>query len=130
MTSFTKPLIVRHIDGILWEVMESFDYFLKDDPDTVISVPVGFECDFASIPRIFWTLIGHPTGKYGKAAIIHDFIYRRHMFPRKKCDDIFLEAMEVLGVNKIKRHLMYYFVRTLGCIPWNRYPASDSLKNI
>lgn len=125
MNYFKDELFVKHIDGRMWEVLKDFSYQVK--AKEVITVPKGFVCDFASIPRMFWSIIGHPTGKYGKAAIIHDFCYRRHLYPRKRCDEIFLEAMKILNVNIVRAKLMYRFVRSFGWIPWNRYPASDSL---
>ena len=119
MSSFTKPLIVRHINGTSWELMETFEYYLENGEE-IVRVPKGFITDFASIPRLFWSFIGHPTGRYGKAAIVHDWCYFKRVFTRKKCDQIFEEAMEVLGVNWFKRKAMYFSVRAFGWIPWRK----------
>ena len=35
-------------------------------------------------------------------------------------DDVFLEAMEVLGVKPWRRNIMYLAVRAFGWLPWNR----------
>lgn len=122
MSSFTDDLIVKHLDGNRWELMREFSYYISDkDKGQIILVPKGFTTDFASIPRLFWTLIGHPTGKYGKAAIIHDYLYHIQTKTRSQTDRIFYEAMRVLKVSFIKRWLMYHYVKTLGWIPWGMH---------
>lgn len=59
--------------------------------------------------------------------MIHDFMYSQHQITsngkqvdieRKQADDIFLEAMQVLGVGTITRYAMYYAVRVFGHRPW------------
>ena len=122
MSSFTEPLVVKHLDGSRWELMEKFIYFIgAEDSDEFVRVPKGFITDFASIPRLFWTLIGPPTGRYGKSAVIHDFLYDTQPVTRKKADLIFYEAMQVLKVPFYKRWLMYHAVRTFAWMPWNRH---------
>lgn len=128
MSQFTSPLVVEFIDGKYWQVLESFEYHVgAEDSDEIIRVPVGFLTDFASIPKFAWSLIGHPTGEYGKAAVIHDWLYSENAgeqggdwWPRtrKRCDQIFLEGMAVLGVAWWKRTLMYSAVRVAGSSGW------------
>lgn len=123
MSSFTKPLIVKYLDGKRWELVEEFSYHvgIKSSPE-IITVPKGFITDFASIPRLFWRVIGHPAEKYGKAAVIHDYLYsEQQTYTRKRSDEIFYEAMEVLKVPFWKRWAMYHSVRTWGWIPWHRH---------
>lgn len=115
MTSFTKPLIVTPLeDGERWELVEEFEYHVGSvDSNEVICVPQGFITDFASIPRIFWNILP-PWGKYGKAAIIYDYLYSNnevYVYDRKRSDQIFLEGMEVLNVPGWKRNIMYLAVR-------------------
>lgn len=133
MSSFTSELVVQSIDERKWKVMERFNYNIDTaDSANAVEVPVGFITDFASIPRILWNILP-PWGKYGKAAVIHDYMYTEHkhsvydaegvesfvQIERKQADGIFLQAMEVLGVNKITRYAMYYAVRVFGTRPWN-----------
>jgi hypothetical protein len=121
MSQFTTPLINEHIDGRLWKLAAPFEYHLGKYPveflSDIIRVPVGFIHDFASIPRLFWAILP-PTGLYGKAAVIHDYLYRVQTYSRKRADLIFLEAMEVLNVPKWKRVIIYRAVRLCG---WNAY---------
>lgn len=133
MSSFTTELVVQSIDDRKWRVNERFNYNIDTaDSSNAVEVPVGFITDFASIPRILWVLLP-PWGKYGKAAVIHDYMYTEHkhsvfsaegvesfvQIERKQADDIFLQAMEVLGVNVITRYAMYAAVRVFGQRPWN-----------
>jgi len=119
MSSFTTPLIVTILpDGRRGKLFHQFTYHIgtKCSKD-FITVPVGFVTDFASSPFFVWSFIP-PWGRYSKAAVIHDYIYQTKIRTRKEADDIFLEAMLVLGVPAWKAKLMYWGVRTFGWIPW------------
>ena len=112
---FRHPLDLEYIDGHQWKVLSAFDYYTDVPPVPVISVPVGFVTDFASIPRPLWNVFS-PTGTYGKAAVIHDTIYRTATLPvtRAGADAIFLEAMTALSVNWVTRNILYRGVRIFG----------------
>ena len=125
-STFTTPLEVEYVDGRNWKVTQEFDYILdwENKEDRVIRVPVGFLTDFASIPKILWNLLP-PTGTYGKAAVIHDYLYKNggrvpcpncvgDVYTRKQCDGIFYDAMGVLGTPEWKRKVMYRAVRMFG----------------
>ena len=124
-SSFLTPLVVSPLpDGIRWEVLEPFEYYTNTygiAKGDIIRVPKGFITDFASIPRLFWSIIGGPTGKYTKSAVIHDYGYHSQRFTRLRTDQMFLEGMKVLGVGWLKRYLMYNAVRLAGWRPWNNY---------
>ena len=113
MSSFTKhPPLIPHEDGITWEVAEDFEYHVGlEDSNEVIKIPKGYLSDLASIPKPFWSLIGGPWGRYGYAAILHDYILQEKLYPAKRADQIFLEAMTVLKVPKWKRIVMYSALR-------------------
>lgn len=121
MSSFTTKLTVNHLDdGISWEVAKPFIYRIGSPiSKELIIVSKGFITDFASIPKIFWSIL-HPTGKYGKAAVLHDFLYKTGIFSREKSDKIFLEAMGVLKVGWFVKHLIYGFVRLFGQKRWDK----------
>lgn len=109
---FKDPLVVEKlVDGKNWKVRCGFTYTTEDGMDII--VPDGFITDFASIPRGLWNIFP-PTGKYGHAAVVHDFLYRNTSVPRDKCDKIFLQAMEELQVNWIVRRTIYHSVRLFG----------------
>lgn len=136
MSSFTEPLDVRKVINHQnkkflwfvpyrktthkWVVLRGFTYDIgAKDSGKCVDVPENFETDFASIPRVLWTL-APPDGVYTQASVLHDFLYFSQSFSRKRCDEIFLEAMGVLGVPDWKRHLIYKGVRVGGWYGWNK----------
>lgn len=120
MSKFTTPLIMELISAKRWIIRETFEYHVGNHPsDEIISVPEGFETDLASIPRGFWWILP-PHGKYGKAAVIHDYCYRTACYDKKRSDEIFLEGMIVLNVKKWKRNTIYYAVKWFGGLAWKK----------
>ena len=119
MSRFTNMLLVSPLpDGKTWIIRSDFGYDIGGEGSKeTINVPIGFMTDFASVPRILWGAIPR-WGKYGNAAVVHDFIYWEQTYPRKRADDIFLEAMRVLGVSKIVCRTIYYSVRLFGALAW------------
>ena len=119
MSSFTSPLIVTPMpDGRKWKLVKPFSYHVGSKHSRhIISVPKGFVTDFASVPQFLWSWLPF-WGKFGKAAVIHDFIYQTHCKTRREADDIFLEAMLVGGTKRWKAKLMYYGVRAFGWMAW------------
>lgn len=101
---------------------------------TQITVPAGYVTDFASIPRLCWTLIGPPLGRHARAAILHDWLYdtngEQGRFTREQSDNIFLECMEVLGVGWAKRSAMFRAVRLGGASGWQGADARPDVRSI
>ena len=114
MSSFTKPFKVKVHNQQLkdkpFEVADSFYYYPDIYPNIIINIPVGYRTDFASIPRVFWSILP-PVGRYSKAAVVHDYLIDETDIDIKKINKIFLEAMEVLGVNIVTRHIIYASVQ-------------------
>lgn len=119
MSSFTTPLVVSPMpDGRKWKLVFQFCYGVKSKySNDRITVPVGFITDFASSPFIVWSFIPK-WGKYGKAAIVHDFLYQTKQRSRKEADLIFKEAMIVLKVAPWRVFLMFWGVRLFGWLAW------------
>ena len=145
MSSFTTPLIVEKLNGgRYWRVVQEFTYRIgADGSPEHIDIPADFVTDFGSIPRPFWNMLS-PTGKPGKAYVIHDGLYQGkgiqweyslqppgEMAPpiiisrvrqptRKEADDILFEAMGVLGVNGVTKRIVYWGVRVGGWAAWDQ----------
>jgi hypothetical protein len=114
MSSFTTPADLRMQENYRWELLAEFDYHVGSFPsDEVICVPVGTVTDLASTPRILWAIFP-PHGQYAKAAIVHDYLYQQAVGSKPWADRVFLEAMEVLGVPRWRRVLMYWAVSWFG----------------
>ncbi len=119
MSRFTRPLIVSPLpDGRSWVLRQEFSYDIGyEGSGEFITIPLGFVTDFASIPRFFWNIFPK-WGKYGNAAVVHDYLYWDQFFSREKTDKIFLEGMEILDVKKITRNVIYKSVRIFGHDAW------------
>lgn len=114
MSQFTTPLRAEILGDYKFKTIGSFIYFVGNiSSEEQIVVPEGFITDLASIPRVFWNILP-PNGQYAKAAVLHDYLYQNAIKNKAYADGIFLEAMEVLGVAKWKRVLMYRAVRLFG----------------
>lgn len=118
MSQFTEPFVGKLIGRNWWEVYEKFEYHVGSYPSKeIIKVPVGFKTNFASVPRIFWTIIS-PVDDHGKAAVIHDYCYATDYDTRKRSDEIFREGLIVLDVPKWKVFCMFWAVRLFGWGAW------------
>lgn len=123
------PLRVEYLDGRKWKLVENFTYIHDKEPWGYVDVPAGFLTDFASIPRALWAALP-PTGQYGKAAVIHDWLYfsgqiegrdaQLHPITRGNADAIFREAMDDLGVPRMLRWTIWSAVRAGGSAIWER----------
>ena len=137
MTKFTTPLIVEHLDdGKNFRVHEPFKFWFmwpldakpEDQQKVEIEVHANFITDFASIPRWLWWLY-NPTGPYGKAAVIHDYIYRNVFlrrpdgkpYTKEEADLIFELGMQVLPVSNFTCNAMYLAVKVGGNSTFSGY---------
>lgn len=115
-------LQVIKAEGDRWKLAEPFSAYLNTDelarakvPGAIgymITVPAGFEMDFASVPRIplaYW-LVGNTAHR---SAVLHDYLYAVKA-PRQLADDIFNAAMAAEGIAPWRRALMYRAVRMFG----------------
>ncbi|MEE8374010.1 MAG: DUF1353 domain-containing protein [Dehalococcoidia bacterium] len=120
MSRFTEILQVAPLpDGRNWVILKDFGYDVGgENSGETINVPIGFVTDFASVPRPLWWF-APKWGRYGNAAVIHDFCYWDQSYDRRKSDDVFKEGMQVLKVGRIKTWLLYYAVRYFGRMAWN-----------
>ena len=117
MSKFLDVLDIRHIDG-KWVLDSAFRYS-SDRLRKVVTVPCGFETDFASVPRIPLAFLFFGDTSH-EAAVIHDWLYRTKEFSRSEADAVFREANEVAGAGFIRRWAMWAGVRLGGWAAWTR----------
>ena len=78
-------------------------------------MPAGVLVDGASIPSVFWSIIGAPfTGKYREASVIHDHYCETKSRHWKAVHRVFLDGMLASGVNDYQAKLMYLAVYRFG----------------
>jgi hypothetical protein len=77
--------------------------------------PQGAKVDGASIPRMFWAVVGGPfEGKYRDASVYHDVACDQRRRPWQSTHNMFYEAMRCSGVSTKRAKLMYYAVLKFG----------------
>jgi hypothetical protein len=133
MSSFTEPIEKLMLsplgDGKTFIIRTEFSFYCSDNPDEIITVPIGFITDGASVPRIFQSVIPR-WGTYGKAAILHDFLYRDKAFARCRCDAIMKDAMNTLQVSKWQKFIIYTSIRVFGWGSWYRLKSTQGWKKM
>ena len=109
-------------NGREWEDVDDYTY---ERESLRITVRKDFVFDGASIPRIFWSLIGAPqAGKHAHASLLHDWIYVKKagdgiIFTRKQADDLMLVMMKEDGVSWWRRNAVHRAVRAGGGRAWH-----------
>lgn len=118
---------VGYQDGkTIWELHEMLSWC--NGIYTVV-VPVGFQCDFASVPRlpVAYLLVG---GMGEIAGTVHDYLYREGAQlvdgrvtrepSRSEADYIFYNILGEEGVSWWKRKAMYHAVRYCAGQHWQK----------
>lgn len=120
MSRFTAPLLVTPLDdGRTWLIVsDDFRYEVGEEGSgDEVAVPQWMATDFASVPRPVWWFAA-PWGRHGHAAVLHDAGYFLQDRTRREYDELFLEAMTVLGTRPLTRRLLYLAVRWFGGPAW------------
>lgn len=120
-----EELDLRWIDGHNWRVLTHLFQYPYGTHEVV--VPFGFITDFASVPQVLWNILP-PVGSYGKAAVLHDFLYRTGTWSiggpacsRSDADSVLRAAMVDCNVGAFSRWSIYSGVRAGGWVQWNSY---------
>lgn len=113
-------------DGCHAKLLRTLTYATLDG--WLITVPAGFETDFASIPRALTWLIP-ARGPYNRPAIIHDFLYRfaphdpttNHYCTQARADQILREACENCDDRFSQRWAIFVGLKLGGWLTWRKY---------
>ena len=130
MSKFPDPLCVAvHNSGRLFQLTADFS-FHYDGPDglEIYTVPKGFVTNFASIPKILWSVYG-PIGTATKASVIHDYLYSNASVSRLKADQIFRDGIVTVDGKKTKANVFYRAVRTFGAGQYDGMPPEPFIEN-
>lgn len=110
----------KPIENDMNELLAPLTYEWTDG--TIYKVPKGFKTDFASIPRLLWSII-KPTGKWSNASVLHDYLYDNGYkigVDRRKADKIFYDAMIDSHVANITANIMWFCVRAFAYFHYRR----------
>lgn len=112
-------LEIAEFDDKNWEVLQPLVVTIAEG--LVLTVPKGFISDLTSTPRVFWCFFP-PTGKYQKAAVVHDWLYAANGpdVSRGLADRVFLDIMASTGVSALTRKLLWLGVRIGGSYRFKR----------
>lgn len=100
-------------DGRQMRLVEPIEYHAVDSK--VWMVPAGTIVDGASIPEVFWSIIGGPfEGLYRGPSVVHDHFCETRTRPASAVHGVFHEAMLTSGVGKRRAWLMYQAVTRFG----------------
>lgn len=133
---FTGPLIVQDTAGINWRVAKGFTYVAADGER--FTIPKGFECDLASIPRFFQGLVSKVHFSYNQPAVVHDYLYHlsrigKARCTRKRADEVFREGILAkeaeAGMEYSVADAMYHAVRVGGWGGWGDRPKEAPKDN-
>jgi hypothetical protein len=107
----TDLRVTKREDG-RWVLLAPITYY--DVPDIGdITVPEGFDTDFASVPRLpfmFWLL----GDRADYAAVLHDYLYRYAAYSRSVADAAFRYVAEQERVSWLARWTMWAGLRMGG----------------
>lgn len=118
-----SPRFIDELEFGVEEVNGSTQFRLRKDFGYIDSTGVrwqakaGLLTDGASIPRIFWTIVGNPYGGlYLKAAVIHDYYCKPENRYRRweNVHRVFYDAMLANGVGRLQAIAMYAAVWRFG----------------
>jgi hypothetical protein len=123
----TDTLKVATSNGRNFVLLEPFSY--TSLAGMIINVPAGATSDGASTPREIWPTIP-PFGLYWMAAFLHDYLYRCTQLPKVQCDDLFKEAMGILGCSVIEVDAIFEGVNLFGQESFNDDRAAQVQKGV
>ena len=89
--------------------------------DKTVVVPVGFQCDGASVPRFLWSTVSPQVDpRTLRGAVVHDYLYRNLVpgWTRKEADELFYELIRAVGLSWWKSQKAYWGVRLFGSGAW------------
>ena len=120
MSQFLNALDTQEVSDKLFEVIDHPFQYQSDEAKMVITVPIGFQTDFASVPRfpLIYALLGDTAHE---PAVIHDWLYYSAIVNREIADNVLYEAMTVFGVEDWRRDMIYEGVRAGGWYAWDEH---------
>ncbi|MGF6482830.1 DUF1353 domain-containing protein [Paraburkholderia sp. JPY419] len=113
-----NPLDVRRFKDPIYVLLGPLEWNPNtQSPLAPVKVPRGFVTDFASVPRVFWSLF-RPDGDYAYAAVVHDYLYWQQDRPKSDADLIFRSVMDDLKITDRQSAILYHAVDLFGGAAW------------
>jgi len=127
MSQFITSLLINQIIDKVFELTAPLIYQSDILGGFKVTVPIGFQSDGASVPRVpvAYMLFGD---RAHHEAVIHDYLYRIDSVPLvsfKMANKVFLEAMECRGKSWFIRWSMYLGVKFGGLLSYHKKRVLD-----
>lgn len=119
MSQFLDPLNVTEISDSVFAICDHpFRY--QSDLAGLITVPIGFYTDFASVPRlgIVYAMLGD---RAHEPAVVHDWLFYSAITTFDVANKVLMEAMEVIGLPWWQRYPIYWGVCVGGKFAWDTH---------
>lgn len=118
---FHTHVFTENLGGFRFRVTHALQYTSLCD-DATYTVPVNFVTDFASswigqysfLPKQFVV---------SESAVLHDYLYKTHLIPRQKADQLFKEALNTQNATAWIQFKAFRGVRMFGGGPWDSHTA-------
>lgn len=104
-----------------WQLAQPFKFSVDGQ---VFVIPAGFWTDFASVPRVLWSLIS--PYDLGIGPVPHDFGYFIGYRDKSYWDLVFQACMEKDQVERWKRNAAYIAVDWFGWSAWKQYRKANT----
>ena len=104
----------RYFKETAWDEWRTTQPLEFDGYNHEFRVVSHFATDLVSVPSIFSWFIPR-AGRYARAAVLHDYLWRRPMkINRRDADRRFRRQMELDGVSMLRRWIMWAVVRAIS----------------
>ena len=121
---FLTPLVCTPCGDGLWRLREPLVY--QSELIDFAAVPPNFICDGNSLPRL--ARVVSERMDYAEAGFLHDYLYRKGAvygnpdveLTRSLADRVYVEALESLGLGKIRRWLRWTALRAFAWSAWQK----------
>ncbi|SDQ79958.1 Protein of unknown function [Pseudomonas lundensis] len=131
MSRFTTTLKTDQTDRRTYKLLD--DLVLADEELGAITVPQGFQTDFASIKVLhnafLFVLFALVAGYGNYAATVHDWLYEHGSLTRKEADAVLYRALRAEGVARWRAWLMWAGVRIGGAKQYSSTPTSSGFSS-
>lgn len=121
-------LIDVHKETERGDIITTQEPLMVEWKNSFVYVPVGFECDGASVPEFLWgTVSPRIDPRTLRGAIAHDYIYRHHPpgWTKRKADSLFYHLIRKDGLGWWRSQKAYWGVFFFGKSAWNANLIKD-----
>lgn len=125
-----RPVLLSEARGVAPDIVELVEncraVFRYLGKFYVIEIKAGYRFDGASVPMIFWGLVGHPlTPQFIPGALFHDGLYGSELLPRQVADLFFHALLDVAKVRNWKSDGMFGAVDLAGGLTWDEHTTQS-----